>query len=93
MILRLRERSDIGSTFVDLLRRIRQRLHAVGSKLVVVSVNERLADQLRVTGLIDFIGAENVYASTERIGDAMKRAYQDAVTWVEARETDAPGDG
>ena len=93
VILRLRERSDIGSTFIDLLRRYAESLMTVGSKLVIVSVNERLADQLRVTGLVDFIGVENVYRSTERIGDAMERAYQDAVTWVEARETDGPDDG
>ena len=93
VILRLRERSDIGSTFIDLLHRYAESLMTVGSKLVIVSVNERLADQLRVTGLIDFIGVDNVYRSTERIGDAMERAYQDAVTWVEARETDDPDDG
>jgi SulP family sulfate permease len=93
VILRLRERSDIGSTFIDLLRRYAESLMTVGSKLVIVSVNERLADQLRVTGLIDFIGVENVYRSTERIGAALERAYQDAVTWVEARETDGPDDG
>ena len=90
VILRLRERSDIGSTFIDLLRRYADSLMTVGSKLVIVSVNERLADQLRVTGLVDFIGAGNVYRSTERIGDALERAYQDAVAWVAAREKEDP---
>ena len=44
-ILRLRERSDIGSTFIDVLRRYAESLADVGSKLVVVSVNEQLAEQ------------------------------------------------
>ena len=66
VILRLRERSDLGSTFIDLLRRYAESLQSVGSKLVIVSVNEQLADQLRVTGFVDFIGAENMYRERTR---------------------------
>ena len=79
VILRLRERTDIGSTFIDVLRRYAEGLNAVGSKLVIVSVNERLGDQLRVTGLVDVIGVDNVYRSTERVGGALDDAYRDAM--------------
>ncbi len=86
VILRLRERSDLGSTFIDLLRRYAESLRNVGSKLVIVSVNEQLAEQLCATGLVEFLGADNLYRSTERVGAAMERAYQDATTWVAAQE-------
>ena len=89
VILRLRERTDIGSTFIDVLRRYAEGLDAVGSKLVIVSVSDRLADQLRVTGLIDIIGADNVYRSTERVGGALEEAYRDAVAWVATRAAEA----
>ncbi len=88
VILRLRERSDIGSTFIDVLRRYAQDLAGVGSKLVVVSLNERLAEQFRVSGLAGLIGAENMYDSTDRIGVALEQAYRDALVWVAAREED-----
>ena len=45
VILRLRERSDVGSTFIGVLQRYAAQLAAVGSKLVLVSVNERLGEQ------------------------------------------------
>ena len=92
VILRLRERTDIGSTFIDVLRRYAEGLTTVGSKLVIVSVSDRLADQLRVTGLVDFIGADNVYRSTERVGGALEEAYRDAMSWIATRGVD-PADG
>ncbi len=85
VILRLRERSDVGSTFIDVLRGYAESLAGVGSKLVLVSLNERLAEQFRVTGLADLIGAENMYQSTDRVGAASEQAYRDALVWVAAR--------
>ncbi len=70
VILRLRERSDIGSTFIDELRRYAELIAAVDSKLMLVSVNERLAEQFGATGLAEFLGAENIYGSSEQIGAA-----------------------
>ena len=86
VILRLRERSDIGSTFIDVLRRYAESLADVGSKLVVVSLNERLAEQFRVTGLTDIIGDENMYLSTPRLGAALDQAYSDAQAWIAGQD-------
>jgi len=41
------------------------------------------AFRLRVTGITDLIGPENIYPGDERIGATLKRAYADAVTWIE----------
>jgi SulP family sulfate permease len=90
VILRLRERSDMGSTFVDVLRRYAVSLAAVGSKLVMVSLNDQLAEQFRVTGLADVLGAENMYRSTERLGAALEQAYRDALAWIAARDESGP---
>ena len=92
VILRLRERTDIGSSFIDVLGRYADSLTRVGSKLVVVSVNDRLADQLRATGFVDLIGASNVYRSTERVGAALQQAHRDADIWVAARQNDDSND-
>jgi SulP family sulfate permease len=84
VILRLRGRSDLGTTFMDVLLRYAQGLVDVGSKLVVVSTNERIDEQLGVTGITDVIGVENMYSGDERVGAAVRHAYDDAVTWVAA---------
>jgi sulfate permease, SulP family len=82
VILRLRGRSDLGTTFMDVLRRYAQALAACGGKLVIVSASDRIQEQLRVTGVTGLIGPENIYAGDERVGATLKRAYADAVTWI-----------
>lgn len=82
VILRLRGRSDLGTTFMDVLIRYHQALASVGSKLVIVSANERILEQLDVTGLLDLVGEENVYPGDERVGAALQRATTDAEAWV-----------
>jgi SulP family sulfate permease len=82
VILRLRGRSDLGTTFMDVLNRYAQSLAEVGSKLVIVSANDRIIEQLRVTGITDLIGEANIYPGDERVGATLRRAHDEAVTWV-----------
>ncbi len=86
VILRLRERSDVGSTFIDVLRRYAASLATVGSKLVIVSLNEPLAEQFRVTGVTEFIGPENLYRATEQVGAALEQAHRDARAWIATQD-------
>ena len=94
VILRLRGRTDLGTTFMDVLRRYAQALSASDSKLVIVSASDRIQEQLRATGVTDVIAAENIYTGDERVGATLKRAYADALTWIEqnqlANGTDQP---
>jgi SulP family sulfate permease len=83
VIVRLRGRTDLGTTFMDVLHRYAQALTATGSKLVIVSASDRIQEQLRVTGVSDVVAAEDIYAGDERVGATLKRAYADAVTWIE----------
>jgi SulP family sulfate permease len=69
---------------MDVLLRYAQSLAAVGSKLVVVSTNERIDEQLGITGITAVIGVENVYAGDHRVGAAIRRAHDDALAWVAA---------
>jgi SulP family sulfate permease len=83
VILRLRGRTDLGTTFMDVLHRYAQALVATDSKLVIVSAGERIQEQLRVTGVTDLINPENIYSGDERVAATLKRAYADAMTWIE----------
>ena len=83
VILRLRGRTDLGTTFMDVLSRYAQALTTAGSKLVIVSASERIQEQLRVTGVTDLISPQDIYAGDERVGATLKRAYADATAWIE----------
>lgn len=87
VILRLRGKSDLGSTFMDVIDRYAARLAAVDSKLVIVSASERVIEQLLVTGVTRRIGPENIYPADEWLGATLTRAHSDALTWVSSRTT------
>lgn len=86
VLLRLRGRTDLGSTFLDVLLRYAQSLHEVGSRLMVVSANERIQRQLNVTGVTAAIGPSAIYEMDDRVGAAMSQARRDADAWVAAND-------
>ncbi len=83
VIVRLRGRTDLGTTFMDVLGRYAGALSAAQSKLVIVSASERIQDQLRVTGVADLVGPDNIYEGDERVGATLRRAYTDAQRWID----------
>jgi SulP family sulfate permease len=85
VIIRLRGRTDLGSTLTDTLARYAESLRAVGSRLVLISDHDRVLGQLAVTGVIDLIGEDSLYRSDEWLGRTMRRAHTDAEAWVADR--------
>ena len=83
VIVRLRGRVDLGTTFIEVLARYAGQLDAVGSRLMVVSVDDRVRNQLAAGGVLDLIGPDGVYGGDERVGAALDRASADAHRWVE----------
>jgi len=92
VILRLRGRTDLGTTFMQVLCRYAATLRDAGSKLMVVSASEQIQDQLRAAGVTDVIGAEDIYTGDERVGATLKRAYADATAWIESAQRRAGTD-
>jgi SulP family sulfate permease len=82
VILRIRGADEAGSTLLDVLSSYASSLRSVGSRLMIVTDNDRLIEQFRTTGTIDTIGHDRVYRGTDIIGDAVRRAQADAVAWV-----------
>ena len=87
VIIRLRGRSDLGSTLTETLGRYAVALDAVDSKLVLVSDHDRVLEQLAVTGVLGQIGEQNIYRSDEWLGHTVRRAHHDAEEWIAARST------
>ena len=88
VILRLRGREDLGTTFIDVLSRYAQSLADVDSKLVIVSAGHRVRSQLAATGLSELIGTENVYRGRRRLGAAVHDADADARKWIASQPDD-----
>jgi SulP family sulfate permease len=82
VILRLRGRTELGTTFIDVLHRYAVALAEVDGQLKLVSVSERLLEQFEVGGVTEVVGPENIYPSTERVSASLNRAHRDALEWV-----------
>jgi sulfate permease, SulP family len=87
VILRLRGRTDLDTTFMDVLTRYAESLGAARCKLAIVSASARVREQLEVGGVTSIIGVENIYIGDERVGAAMKRANREALEWIGAHGT------
>ena len=88
VILRLRGRSDLGSTFMDVLVKYARALRAQGNQLMLVSADENMHEQLKVAGVTDLVGVQNVFTSDEWVGETLRVAYEKAVTWVDDHPSD-----
>jgi SulP family sulfate permease len=87
VILRLRGTDDAGATLLDVLRSYSRALGEVDSRLVVVTDNDRVVAQLRDQRVVP---PDAVYRGTAVIGEASRRAYDDARAWIQDRtETQA----
>ncbi len=82
VIVRLRGKSDLGSTFMEVLSRYANSLLEVDSKLVLIYADERVHDQLIATGVAPLLGSENIYTSDEWVGSTVIRAHEDATLWI-----------
>jgi SulP family sulfate permease len=84
VILRLRGTTELGGTFTNVVRRYAESLRAVGSKLVIVSANDRVVEQLTTTRVLDVVHHDDVYIGDEWVGRTVRRAHDDALDWIEA---------
>lgn len=83
VILTLRGRTEIGSTFVTVLRRYNQTLHAHEGNLFLAGVDEAVHNQLAKTGLLKEIGEANVFPATPQLGEALNTAIDAANAWLD----------
>ncbi|MFN2134550.1 MAG: SulP family inorganic anion transporter, partial [Candidatus Promineifilaceae bacterium] len=82
VILSLRDRDEVGSTFVRVLTRYAQELEGQGNKLKLTGLSERVVEQLQRTGLGDALGAEDIYPARDTFGAALAQAEEDAWEWI-----------
>jgi SulP family sulfate permease len=83
VILRLRDRDEVGSTFIRVIERYTHKLQANGCKLILAGINERVREQLEDTDLLDLIGDENVFLSQPGFGVSVETAMEAAQGWLD----------
>jgi SulP family sulfate permease len=89
-ILRLRGRSQIGSTFIQVLERYAQQLQANGGKLMLAGVSEHVMEQLVKTETFETIPQEDVFLAKDTLGRSTLDAMAAAELWL-AEKTASEG--
>jgi SulP family sulfate permease len=74
VVLRLRGKEDLGSTFIRAMVRYHDDLEAAGCHLVLAGVGDRVMHQLERTGARETLGADNVFAAEASVGASVRAA-------------------
>jgi SulP family sulfate permease len=84
VILRLRQHSQISSTFINVLERYEAELGAKGGKLMLAGVGEHVKEQLdRTETTSELLGEKNIFLATDTLGASMQSALAAAQRWLE----------
>ena len=94
VILGLLGQDEINSTFIHLLERYGEQVHASHGKLILAGVNKHIREQLDLTGITDeLIGAGNIFMATDILGESALNAYQAGQAWLEGLKPDMDREG
>jgi SulP family sulfate permease len=93
IIIALREKSEVGSTFLEVLARYANDLREHESTLMLAGVNPKVFDQISRTEIIDSIGRENIFLATEKVGESATEAFEVAKTWIKEASEAEPAAG
>ncbi len=82
VILLLRGRDEIGSTFIGVLQRYNQSLQASGGRLYLAGVTPHVKKQLIRTGVGAQIGEGRIFLAQPQLGESMNSAINAARQWL-----------
>lgn len=82
VILVMRGRQEVGSTFLEVVKRYTDTLHQQGSKLMLTGIDPHIKEQFERTGIIHSIGTENIFLLDANIGMALQDAVDAAELWI-----------
>jgi SulP family sulfate permease len=85
VILNLRREDYVGSTYLNWLEDYADELRASGNRLMLADVGDTVRQELMDTGVIETIGAENVFPAKSRLGASTYEAVAAAKEWIRER--------
>jgi SulP family sulfate permease len=92
VVLRLRGRTSLGSTFFTVVAGYAQRLEQAGGRLYLTGLDPELADRLRREDKVPLTGSARLYVAEPVIGASTAAARHDAETWIVQHEDTATAD-
>lgn len=93
VVLRVRKRGEIGTTFLDVVSRYAERVNTNGGKLLLSGIDPEIKDRMERTGHLARIGEENVYVATSFIGESTRAAFAAGHAWLATFEVEHPEPG
>lgn len=89
VILRLRGRSTVGATLIDVLSSYTTRLRKVDGQLYLTGLSDRVHEQLVYAGKIEQATGVRAFEATPIVGESTRRAVAEAHEWLEVgRDSD-----
>ncbi len=85
VVLRLRGKQELGSTFITVVRRYADELAAVDSRLMLAGVSTGVVRQLEATGTRAVLGPHAIFAATPRVIESVQSAVAAAEGWRAGR--------
>jgi SulP family sulfate permease len=82
VIVRLRDRDEVGSTFIRTIQRYTESLQAGGNLLMLEGLSKKVLEQLERTDLLALIGEENVFRGQKQHGASLRQALAAAEAWA-----------
>jgi len=90
VIFRLRDRDEIGSTFIRSIERYTRDLHSAGNTLMLEGMNQHALDQMQRTELLDLVGENNVFIGQPQFFASLREAVAAAENWSNEPPSDDP---
>jgi len=87
VVIRLRGRSDVGATLVEVLSSYAGTIEGAGGRLYLSGLGEGVRDELVRSGKIALDGPVKAYDATRIVGESTRRAVEDASAWHVERRT------
>lgn len=82
VILRMRGKDELGSTFIKAISQYSDTLRAAGGRLLIVGVGRKVDEQLTITGTAERLGSGSIFPATSAVGDALAQALAVAEDWI-----------
>jgi SulP family sulfate permease len=82
VVLRLRGRSSVGATLIDVLADYAKSLAESGGRLYLAGVSDPVARQLHSSGKLDIGGVVHIVPARAVLGESLRDALELANDWL-----------
>jgi sulfate permease, SulP family len=92
VILRLRGRTILGATLIDILSNYARELHAAHGRLYLTGLSESVHREVAHSGKLQLSGPVRAYLATPIVGESTRRALGHAMAWAANFDSSADSD-